>query len=83
MCSCSYVATSFLKKAFISSLNVVMYLSNIFRVASWEKYNNMVEASFVTETMAEVALESDAFCLGDCLFFLLSITGLEKSLLMS
>ena len=51
----------FLKEAFISSLNVVLFLSNIFRKSSWEKDDTIVELSFVMETVDDVALESDTF----------------------
>ena len=43
----------------------------------------MEEASFATEAVAEVSLESNDFCLRDILFFLLSMTGKEASLSMS
>ena len=72
----------FLKEDFISSLNVVLFLSNIFRKSSWEKDDTIVELSFVMETVADVALESDT-CLGDCFFFLLSMTGKDPSFLIS
>ena len=82
MCSCSYVTTSFLKEVSISSLNIVLFLSNILRKSSWEKDDTMMASSFVTEVVSEVGLESGAFCLGDCFFFLLSMTGKETSLLI-
>ena len=72
-----------MKKASISSLNVVIFLSNISRKLSWEKDDTMVEESFVTEVVAKVALESGSLCLGDFLFFLLSMTGKKASLSMS
>ena len=83
MFTCSCVATSFLKEAYVSSLNIALCLSSFFRKLLWEKDDTMVEESFITEAVAEVALESGALCLGDCLFFLLSMTGKEALLSMS
>ena len=42
-----------------------------------------MEALFVTEAKVDVELESGALCLGDCFFFLLSMTGKDISLSMS
>ena len=56
LCICSCVATYFLKKASISSLNIILCFSNILRKSSWEKDDTMVEASFVTEAVADVVL---------------------------
>ena len=83
MCICSCVATYFLKKASISSLNIILCFSNILRKSSWEKDDTMVEASFVTEAVADVVLESNYFCLGDILLFLLSVLGNKTPLSMS
>ena len=66
ICSCS--AIFFLNEASISSLNVVLFLSNILRRSSWENYETIVDSSFVMEAMADVALESDN-CLGDVISF--------------
>ena len=62
---CSCVTTSFLKENSISSLNAVFFLSNVLRKSSWEKDDTMVDASFVTEEVTEVALDPYAYCLGD------------------
>ena len=42
-----------------------------------------MDASFVTDAIDKVVLESGALCLGNCLFFLLSMAGKEVSLSMS
>ena len=70
LCNCSHSETSFLKEVSISSLSVVLFLSNIFRKSSWGKDDTIVKSSFVMETVADATLESCTFCLGDdCFLF--------------
>ena len=45
-----------LKKGSISSLNVMLFLSRIFRKSSWDNDETKMESSFVMEAVADVIL---------------------------
>ena len=61
VCTCSCDTTSFLKKASISSLNTVLFLSRFFSKSSWENSETKVESSFVIETVDDAVSKSYTF----------------------
>ena len=78
--SCS--ATSCLKDASVSSLNVLLFFSNIFRKSSWENVDTIVDSSFVMNEVGDVSLES-FMVEGECFFFLFSMSGNDVAFSMS
>ena len=80
LCICSCATTPFLKEASISFLNVVLFLSSIFRKSSWENDETKVKSLFVMETVADIILESCTFFED---YFLLSMTKKDVSFLIS
>ena len=68
-----------MKVSSISSLNVVLFLSNIFKKSLWEKDDNMVVSSCVTEAVAKVAFETEVFYWRYIFFF---FDGRKRSIII-
>ena len=76
------MATSCLNDTSISSLNVLLFFSNIFRKSSFEKVDIIVDSSFVMDAVADVSLESIVVVF-EYFFFLLLMSGNAVSFSMS